>query len=61
MDWRIWNLRFHHNLFICWLHCFVLKHILHIIILKIIYDLMSSVTTNMTRIHHKPFYILIVE
>jgi hypothetical protein len=33
----------------------VLKHILHIIILKIIYDLMS-ITINMTRISHKPLY-----
>jgi len=42
--------------FFCWLHSFVHKHILHIIVLRTIYDLMSSVTTNMIGIFHKPLY-----
>jgi len=50
------DLGFYHNLFLCRLHYFILKHILHIIILKIIYDLMSNITANMTRIFHKPLY-----
>jgi hypothetical protein len=56
MDWRIWNLGFYHNLFFYWPHSFVLKHILHITIYRTIYDLMSSVTTNMTGISHMPLY-----
>ncbi len=52
MDWKIWNLGLYHSLFLCSLHSFVLKHILHIIVLKTIYDLMSNVTTNMTGIPH---------
>ncbi len=39
-----------------WLHCFVFQHILHIIVLETIYDLMSSVTTNMTRIPNRLMY-----
>jgi hypothetical protein len=56
MNQRIWNLGFYHKLFLCWIHSFVLKHILHIIVLKTIYDLMSSVNTNMIGIPHKPLY-----
>jgi hypothetical protein len=35
---------------------FVLKHILHVTILMTIYDLVSDVTINMTRILHKFLY-----
>jgi hypothetical protein len=56
MDWTIWNLGIYHSLFLCWFHSFILKHILHIIVLRTIYDLMSSDTTNMKRIPHKPLY-----
>jgi hypothetical protein len=56
MNRRIWNLGFYHNLFLCWLHSFVLKHILRIIVLRTIYDLMSNVSTNMIGIHQKPLY-----
>jgi hypothetical protein len=42
--------------FFCKLHSFILKHIMHIIVLRIIYDLMSSITTNMIRISHMLLY-----
>jgi len=53
---RIYNLGLYHNLFICNLHSFVLKHILHVTVLRTIYDLMSNVITNMTRIPHRSLY-----
>jgi hypothetical protein len=56
MDWRIWNLGLYHNLFFCSLCSFVFKHILHVIALRTIYDLMSSVTTNMIGIPHMSLY-----
>ncbi len=56
MNRRIWNLGFYHKLFLCWLHSFVLKYILHIIVHRTIYDLMSSVNANIIGIPHKPLY-----
>jgi hypothetical protein len=56
MDWRIGNLKLHHKWSLCSLHSFVLKHILHITILRTIYDLVSHLTTYMTGILHKYLY-----
>jgi hypothetical protein len=59
MDKKVSNLRLHHRWFLYSIHSFVFKQILHIIILKIIYDLMSCVTTfttDMTRIPHRFLY-----
>jgi hypothetical protein len=46
------TLKLHHKLFFYNLHSFVLKHILHVIVLMTIYDLVSNVTTYVTRIPH---------
>jgi len=56
MDLRINNLKLHHIWFFCNLHSFVLKHILYVTILRIVYDLVSSVTTYMLRIPHRSLY-----
>jgi hypothetical protein len=42
--------------FLCRLHSFILKHIMHIIVLRTIYDFMFSITPNMVRISHRPLY-----
>jgi hypothetical protein len=56
MNWMIGNLGLHHIWFFYTLHSFVLKHILHVTILRIVYDLMSNVAIDMTRIPHKSLY-----
>ncbi len=56
MDRRIDNFRFHYKWFLCSFHSFVLKHILHINILRIVYDFVSCVTIDMTRIPHRSLY-----
>jgi hypothetical protein len=56
MNWRISNLGLHDRWFLCSLHSFVVKHILHVTILMTIYDLVSNVTIDMTRIPHKSLY-----
>jgi hypothetical protein len=60
MNERFCNLELYHSLFLCSFHSFVLKHILHVIILKIVYDLMSNVNIYMTRVPHRsPYFDLL--
>ncbi len=42
--------------FLCSFHFFVLKHILHVIVFRTIYNLMSSLTIDMARIPHRSLY-----
>jgi hypothetical protein len=58
MNWRISNLGLHDKWFFCSLHSFILKHILHVIVLRTMYNLVSSVTAHMTRIPHKLYFDL---
>jgi hypothetical protein len=56
MNSRIGNLGLHHIWLLCSFHFFVLKHILHVTILRIVYNLMSSFNIDMTRIPHRSLY-----
>jgi hypothetical protein len=56
MNWRIDNLGLHHRWFFDNFQSFVFKNILHVIELRIVYNLMSSLIANMTRILHRSLY-----
>jgi hypothetical protein len=56
MNWKISNLGFHNKWFLCSLHSLIFKHILHASILMTIYDLVSNVTIDVTRISHVSLY-----
>jgi len=53
---RIDNLGLQHKWFLCSLHSFVLKHILHVIELNTTCNPMSNLTLDMTRILHRFLY-----
>jgi hypothetical protein len=56
MNLRIDNLRLHHRWFLCSLHSFVFKHIMHVIELRTIYNLMPDLTIDMIRTPHRSMY-----
>jgi hypothetical protein len=56
MNWRIDKLGLYHTWFFCSFHSFVLKHIMHVIVCRTIYSLMSNLTIDMIGIPHRSLY-----
>jgi len=56
MNWKICNLKLCHNFFFYNFHFLLLKHILHVIVFRWIYDLMLNITTDMIGLPHRSLY-----